>query len=472
MSVDLALDADRPTGIRAGRTAFGHPFGLTVLVATEIWERFAYYGMRALLILYMTQQLLLPGHVEHLVFFAPLKTVFESLYGELSVQGVASQIYGLYTALVYFTPLLGGFIADRYLGQRRAVMLGATLMAAGEFVLFAAEPLFLPALLLIIAGNGFFKPNISTQIGNLYAPNDSRRDRAFSIFYVGINIGAATSPLICGTIGEVYGWNWGFLIAGIGMVIGLVVFTLSGKYLPPDSRKLAEIQAATPTQRAAPGASDTSAVMTLIIIALFSIAFWAAFEQKGNVFPLWVRDYTDRSFFGLFELKTTWFQSGNAMLIILLTPFVVRFWAKLAERGKEPTTVAKMTIGLGLASASYLVLALAAMAAGDGDGHGRASWLWCLAYLVPLTLGELCLSPIGLSLFSKVSPPKMVSMMMGVWFTGSFFGNYLVGAVGTLWEKMPKSEFWLIIAAIAGCACAGLALLYRPLQRVVHARTN
>ncbi|GIL37951.1 peptide MFS transporter [Roseiterribacter gracilis] len=467
MSADLAM-AEPPLGVRSTRSLFGHPIGLTVLVATEIWERFAYYGMRALLILYMTQQLLLAGHVESLVFFAPLKATFESMYGPLSVQATASQIYGLYTALVYFTPLIGGLIADRYLGQRRAVMLGAILMAAGEFMLFAAEPLFLPALLLIIAGNGFFKPNISTQIGNLYAPNDSRRDRAFSVFYVGINIGAAVSPLVCGTIGEVYGWNWGFLVAGIGMVAGLVIFTLSSKMLPPDSRKLAESRPVKNT----PGASDTSAILTLITVAFFVIFFWAAFEQKGNVFPLWVRDYTDRSFFGLFDLKTTWFQSGNAMMIIIFTPFVVRIWSKLEAAGKEPTTIAKMIIGLGLASLSYLVLALAALTTGDGDGHGKASWLWCLAYLFPLTIGELCLSPIGLSLFSKVSPAKMVSMMMGVWFTASFFGNYLVGAIGTLWEKMPKSEFWLIVAALAGAACLGLALLYRPLQRVVHARTN
>jgi POT family proton-dependent oligopeptide transporter len=472
MSADVAM-AEQALGIRSSRNLFGHPVGLTILVATEIWERFAYYGMRALLILYMTQQLLLAGHVENLVFFAPLKAMFEGMYGPLSVQATASQIYGLYTALVYFTPLIGGLIADRYLGQRRAVMLGALLMAAGEFILFAAEPLFLPALLLIIAGNGFFKPNISTQIGNLYAPNDSRRDRAFSIFYVGINIGAAISPLVCGTIGEVYGWNWGFLVAGIGMLIGLAVFMSSRRYLPPDSRKLAEQRAANAaTTKAAPNASDGSAILTLITVAFFTIFFWAAFEQKGNVFPLWVRDYTDRSFFGLFELKTTWFQSGNAMMIILFTPFVVRLWAKLEARGREPTTIAKMTIGLGLASLAYVMLALAALTTGDGDGHGKASWLWCLAYLFPLTIGELCLSPIGLSLFSKVSPPKMVSMMMGVWFTASFFGNYLVGAIGTLWEKMPKSEFWLVVAALAGASCIGLGLLYKPLQRVVQARTN
>jgi POT family proton-dependent oligopeptide transporter len=446
---------------------FGHPVGLTILVATEIWERFAYYGMRALLVLYMTQQLLLPGHRENLAFFGPLQRALEGSFGTLSVQALSSQVYGLYTALIYFTPFFGGLIADRWLGQRRAVILGALLMAAGEFLLFADETMFLPALLLIIFGNGFFKPNISTQIGSLYAPGDMRRDRAFSVFYVGINIGAALSPLVCGTIGEVYGWRYGFLAAGIGMLVGLVVFMTGRRHLPADG-KAALAAPATSTG----GSSDRSAILTLMCVAFFSLFFWAAFEQKGNVFILWVRDYTDRSFFGLFDLKVTWFQSGNAMLVILLTPWVVRQWGRLAARGTEPSTIAKMAIGCALGALAYLILAAAALTTGDGEGHGQASWLWCLAFLVPLTLGELCLSPIGLSLFSKVSPVRVVSMMMGVWFIGTFFGNYLAGFVGGYWLKMTKAEYWLLIAAIVGFAAVALALLYRPLQRVVHARTS
>jgi POT family proton-dependent oligopeptide transporter len=213
---------------------FGHPKGLTVLFATEMWERFSYYGMRALLVLYMVKHLLQPGQPETVIGYGPIKGALEFIFGPLGVQPLSSHIYGLYTAFVYLTPVIGGLIADRWLGQRRTVIIGAVLMAIGHFMM-AFEPLFLFALFTLILGNGAFKPNISTQVGGLYAPGDPRRDRAFSIFYVGINIGAFFSPLVCGSLGEAYGWHYGFAAAGIGMLIGTLIYVACWSTLPPDA---------------------------------------------------------------------------------------------------------------------------------------------------------------------------------------------------------------------------------------------
>ena len=208
-----------------------HPPGLALLFFTETWERFSFYGMRALLVLYMTEQLLTPENAHRVLGYGPLRSALESVFGSMSTQALSSQIYGLYTSLLYFTPLLGGLLADRMLGQYRAVTLGASLMAVGHF-LMASDHLFLVALLCIIVGNGFFKPNVSTQVGKLYSRTDTRRDSAFSIFYMGINLGATLAPVVCGTLGEIYGWHYGFFAAGVGMVVGLVIYTAGRRFLP------------------------------------------------------------------------------------------------------------------------------------------------------------------------------------------------------------------------------------------------
>ncbi|HTY25082.1 MAG TPA: peptide MFS transporter, partial [Desulfomonilaceae bacterium] len=252
------------------QTFFGHPKGLAVLFLTEMWERFSYYGMRALLVYYMIKQLMF-------------------------TQGQASQIYGLYTGLVYLTPLFGGLLADRVLGQRRTVILGGVLMAIGHF-LMAFQFLFFPALVFLILGNGAFKPNISTQVGNLYSAGDPRRDRAFSIFYVGINLGAFFSPLICGTLGEVYGWHYGFGAAGVGMVIGLSVYLFGQSWLAPDN--LMKSGAALKKAPLPLAAQEKSRIWGLMAICLVSVAFWAAYEQQGNTIALWADTYTDRNVFG------------------------------------------------------------------------------------------------------------------------------------------------------------------------------
>src|SRR3979411_1273791 len=308
-SAEKARDMPRP------RDLFGHPRGLTFLFATEMWERFSYYGMRALLVLYMVKYLLHPGHAENVIGLGVLKSALESISGPLDMQPFSSQIYGLYTGLVYLTPLFGGILADRVLGQHRTILLGATLMAIGHFMM-AFEPLFLFALTLLILGNGAFKPNMSAQVGGLYAPGDRRRDRAYSIFYVGINLGAFLAPLVCGTLGEELGWHYGFTAAGVGMTIALVIYLCAMRSLPPDELHKAmdlglEKQ---PLDR-----SERHGILALIALFVPTTLFWATYEQQGHTIALWADDHTNRYIDLLFwhgEIPITWFQAFNPLLII------------------------------------------------------------------------------------------------------------------------------------------------------------
>jgi proton-dependent oligopeptide transporter, POT family len=440
---DSALDVYRRNGIRMkegfGRELFGHPTGLVVLFLTEMWERFSYYGMRSLLVYYMIKQLMF-------------------------TQARASEIYGIYTGLVYLTPLFGGWLADRVVGQRKAVIGGAILMAVGHF-LMAFESLFFPALFFLILGNGAFKPNISTQVGSLYKPGDPRRDRAFSIFYMGINLGAFLSPLVCGTLGELYGWHYGFGAAGVGMLIGLSIYLIGGRRLAPDI--LAERKAAGKKVDSPLTEVESKRVWSLIAVCLISIAFWAAYEQQGNTLAIWADSYTDRKILG-WEFPASWFQSMNPALILFGTPLLTTLWTWQSKRGVEPSAITKMAIGCFLLSLSFLVMVPAAILhAGTGE---PTSVLWLFAFSVLITAGELYLSPVGLSLVTKVSPARIVSMMMGVWFLSSFIGNYGAGFLGQYWGTMPKTAFFAMIAAIA--LVAGLAILsiLKPLKRGMEHR--
>ncbi len=394
---------------------FGHPRGLTFLFATEMWERFSYYGMRALLVLYMVKLLLLPGHAENVIGLTALKSLFESMFGPLGVQPFSSHVYGLYTGLVYLTPVFGGMLADRLLGQHRTILLGAAMMAVGHFMM-AFEPLFLLALTMLILGNGAFKPNMSAQVGGLYAPGDQRRDRAYSIFYVGINLGAFLAPLVCGTLGEELGWHYGFTAAGIGMTIALAIYLYAMPGLPPDELHKARVAGMEnkPLDR-----SEWRGILALLALFVPTTLFWATYEQQGNTIVLWADDYTDRAINLVLwkgEIPITWFQAFNPFLIFAFTPFVVGLWTWQAKRGNEPSTVIKMAIGcFGVTLANLIMVAAAWQAAGD-----EASWLWLLGYFVVITIGELYLSPIGLSLVSKVAPARMVSMLMGLWLATSF----------------------------------------------------
>ncbi len=422
--------------VNAGTTrSWKHPPGLYLLFFTEMWERFSYYGMRSLLVYYM---------IKHLQF----------------TQERSSQIYGLYTGFVYFTPLFGGMLADRLLGQRRTVILGGVLMAIGHF-LMAVESLFFPALVFLILGNGAFKPNISTQVGALYAPGDHRRDRAFSVFYMGINLGAFFSPLVCGTLGERIGYHWGFAAAGVGMVIGLLVYLRGQKHLAPDlimRKKESGQQPAEPMTR-----EDWLKIGAIFVMMALSIVFWSVYEQQGNTMALWADANTDRIIFG-WEMPASWFQSFNPLMIFFFVPLLNMLWSWQDRRGKEPSSIAKMGIGCILLAAAFLVLIPPAR---ELAVHPRANLWWLAACTFVLTLGEIYLSPIGLSLVTKVAPARIVSMMMGVWFLSSFFGNYLSGYLGTFWGKMPREQFFLLMFVLSFAAGLAFFALLKPLKRAV-----
>jgi POT family proton-dependent oligopeptide transporter len=359
-------------------------------------------------------------------------------------------------------PVVGGLIADRWLGQRRTVILGGVLMAIGHF-LMAFEPLFLIALTTLILGNGAFKPNMSAQVGGLYAPGDPRRDRAYSIFYVGINLGAFLAPLVCGTLGEEVGWHYGFTAAGVGMTIALVVYLFAMRTLPPDELQRARTDG---TERMPLDRQEWRGIFALLLLFVPTTFFWATYEQSGNTIALWADDYTDRHIDLIVwkgEIPVTWFQAFNPFMIFAFTPLVIALWAWQERRGREPSTITKMALGcLCVALANLIMFGAAWTAAGDS-----ASWVWLLGYFVVLTLGELYLSPIGLSLVSKVSPARVVSMMMGVWLATSFFGNFLAGWLGSFWSSMDKPHFFLMIAGIAAAASLVIWAFNRPLKGIV-----
>jgi proton-dependent oligopeptide transporter, POT family len=447
----------------AANDLFGHPRGLTFLFATEMWERFSYYGMRALLVLYMVKMLLLPGHAENVIGLGALRSLYESMFGPLGVQPFSSHIYGLYTGLVYLTPVFGGMLADRVLGQHRTILLGAAMMAVGHFMM-AFEPLFLLALTMLILGNGAFKPNMSAQVGGLYAPGDQRRDRAYSIFYVGINLGAFLAPLVCGTLGEELGWHYGFTAAGIGMTIALAIYLYAMPGLPPDELHKAM---AAGIENKSLDRNEWRGILALIALFVPTTLFWATYEQQGNTIVLWADDHTDRAINLILwrgEIPITWFQAFNPFMIFAFTPLVIALWTWQAKRGKEPSTVTKMSIGcFGVTLANLIMVAAAWRATGD-----EASWLWLLGYFFVITIGELYLSPIGLSLVSKVAPARMVSMLMGLWLATSFTGNFMAGWLGSFWSGMDKTTFFLMIAGIALIAGAVILAFDRPLRNVIR----
>jgi POT family proton-dependent oligopeptide transporter len=442
------------------RTIFGQPAGLFVLFFTEMWERFSYYGMRALLVLYMTDYLIKGAQSGTYVFgFGALQSGLTSVFGPMGTQALASQIYGLYTGFVYFTPFFGGILADRVLGQRKTVVIGGVLMAIGHF-LMAFEHLFFIALLFLILGNGCFKPNISTQVGNLYPPGDSRRDGAFTIFYMGINLGAFFSPLVCGTLGQVYGWHYGFAAAGVGMVIGLIVYLAGQKYLATDhlTQKLA-----THTQLESLTQKEWKAIAALIVLCALNIVFWGVYEQQGNTIQLFADQNTDWHIFG-WEMPSTWFQSVNPAFIFLFAPLFNTLWARQASRGKEPSSVSKMAMGSAIVGLSFLVLVFVSSGL---EISQKISFLWLVGCSMIYTIGELYLSPIGLSLVTKVAPARLVSMLMGMWFLSSFFGNYLSGYLGTYYEKMPKDHFFMMLAALGVVTGLAIFSLQKPLKNAI-----
>ncbi len=423
----------------------GHPKGLYMLFMVEMWERFNYYGMRALLSLFM---------ISTVIGFS---------------KATSSKIYGMFTALVYLTPVLGGYLADRYIGKRHSITIGALLMAAGQFTLASYEiinPIIAlgTGLTLIIVGNGFFKPNISSIVGELYEPNDPRRDGGFTIFYMGINVGAFFAPFVCGFLGEptnplnaleAYKWKYGFMAAGVGMLIGLVWYLVSqNKYLGhiglhPVSKNSADND---PEERAKAQAANKpltqeewDKIKAILTFTFFAVFFFAFFEQAGTSLNFFAKEATNLTpvlpFIGPITLKASYFQAVNPIFVVLFAPIFARMWVKMGD--KNPSIPAKFGWGLFLQGLAFAVIAVGAAVY---QSSGPVSALWLVFMYMFCTMGELCLSPVGLSMVTKLAPLKFMSLFMGIWLTASFFGNLLAGWLASHYESWSLTTLFSVPA--------------------------
>ena len=420
------------SAMNAQPTWFGHPRGLTILFLTNMWEQFSYYGMRALLVYFMTKELL----------FA---------------QAQASFIYGAYTAAAYFTPILGGVLADRWLGKRRAIIIGASVMAAGHFMM-AFDAFFYVALATIALGNGLFLPSLPSQVGDLYARGDARRGWAFNVYYVGVNIGGFLAPLICGTVGELYGWHYGFGLAGIGMLLGLVVYVAGQRYLPPETTNKAQ-PAPDAAHDDAPRGLGRETVMVLVGIGLAVTVFRSAYEQVGNTVALWADSGVDRTV-GDWTIPMTWFQSLNPLFVMLLTPPLLAYWHRRAAAGVDQAPLRRMACGALIVAGAYLLLAMVGWSAGGA----ATGWIWLALFFLVLTIGELFILPTGLGLFARLAPRHLGSTTVAAWFLVTFAGSLSAGLVGGLWSRFEPGAFFALLAALAAIAAGLLWRLNSPMQ--------
>jgi proton-dependent oligopeptide transporter, POT family len=453
----------------------GHPKGLQVLFYTEMWERFSYYGMRAILVLYMTKAL-----------------GFDVAR--------ASGIYGNFTGMAYLMPLAGGYIADRWWGNRRSILVGAMIMALGQFLMFlgasnyanaaVALPLLWAGLGVIVCGTGLFKANISSMVGSLYAADDRRKDSAFTIFYMGINIGAFLAPLVAGGLGDTghpSDFRWGFLAAAIGMTAATIIFQVfkdrhvvdaEGRPLGlPRAQRIAAHGDAghdTPLNR-----QDWERVAVIFILSFFVIFFWMAFEQAGASLTVFADRQTERGLFG-WTVPASWFQSVNAVAIVLFAPVFAWLWQKLGARKLDPSTPVKMSLGFVFLGLGYLVIAFGVKGVG---ADVKVSMMWLVGLYLLHTFGELCLSPIGLSAVSRLSPPRFASLMMGVWYLASAAANKMAGVLSGFYPESGKPtpvllgykvtglhEFFVIFVAMSAVAGVILFLLARPISKWSHGR--
>lgn len=435
---------------------FGHPRGLFLLFGTELWERFSYYAMRAILVLYLTD------------------TTMNGGLGWSTKD--ALDLYGIYTGLVYITPLIGGYLADNYLGQRRSILLGGALMAIGQFTLaLPADALglgslhtFYLGLALLISGNGLFKPNISTMVGDLYNEGDNRRDGAFTIFYMGINLGALLAGVVSGSVTNSFGWKAGFVAAGIGMLMSLVMqISFAQSWLgdigrePAAKRALANQKS---TKKQPLTKEEVDRIKVILVMSLFTIVFWAGFEQAGGLMNIYTQQYTDRMI-GSFEVPAAWFQSLNPFFIITLAPVLAILWVKLGKR--EPNSPVKFAMAMFFLALGFLCMVGAVLEQG-GDTTVKTSMLWLVGAFFFHTLGELCLSPIGLSLVTKLAPLRLASLMMGAWFGCNAIANYVAGYVGSHVGELGAMAIFSGIAASATVSGLILLLFSNTLVRWMH----
>lgn len=426
---------------------FGHPVGLYILFFTEMWERFSYYGMRAIFVLYLTA-----------------KTVDENA-GLGWSSGEALALYGWYTMLVYVASIPGGWIADKFLGQKKSVLVGGVLLVAGHSILAVEEMwAWYSGLGLIIAGVGMLKPNISTMVGGLYKQGDIRRDKGFTIFYIGINVGAFLSSLIVGYVGEVHGWHYGFGLAGIGMALGLLQYLLGQKYLAGVGNFLGTSENAEDKEAMNKPLTkiEKDRIVVLLISFLLVIVFWGAFEQAGGLMNLYAKEKTNRMLMG-WEVPASWFQSLNAMFIIFLGTTIALYWANRKLKGKISSSLFKMILGLIIMGTGFFFMTAASM---EFNSNGSSAMYWLvLAYLFH-TIGELCISPVALSFITKLAPVKYGALMMGVYFAMTGFGNKLAGLLGESAENL--GEFTIFTGIAIFCVIFGLlVMLFRKKLEVL-----
>ncbi len=438
-------------------TFLGHPKGLFYLAFTEAWEQFSYYGMTALLVLYMVNQMLLPGHVENITGFKEFRSAMESLVGQQSPQALASRIFGLYSGFVYFTPMLGGLIADCWIGQRYAVVIGALLMTAGHIAM-AFEQSFLLALLLLVTGSGFLKGNISAQVGALYKREDeARRTRAFTIFSTAINIGAVLGPLVCGLLAQVYGWHYGFGVAALFMLAGLATYLYGYRHLPARS------VSANP-QNGKLTAGDWRTTVGLLAVIGITIFQSVGQYQIFNVFPVWVQQHVARQV-GAYTIPVPWFASIESLTSIIAAPLLFLLWSWRASRRREQHDLSKVGIGAAICAASNLILVAAIFFTAGTAVHP----VWPMLYCVGMGVAFLYYWPTLLALVSCAAPAKVNSTMMGIAYMSLFVSNNLIGWIGGFYERMSPAEFWSMHAGIAVVGGLAVLVLGRWLGRVLGA---
>ncbi|MEO6114496.1 MAG: peptide MFS transporter [Sphingomicrobium sp.] len=436
---------------------FGQPRGVYYLAFTEAWERFSYYGMTALVVLYMTQHLLLPGQIGEVAGMAQYRAALESLFGPLSTQALASQTFGYYSGLVYFTPMIGGWLADRWLGAKRAVIAGAVLMSAGHFAM-AFEQSFLVALLLLILGSGLLKGNISAQVGHLYpAGEESQRTRGYAIFSMGINVGAVAGPLVCGLLAQLYGWHIGFGVAGVLMLVAMVTYLAGQRHLP-DGRPARQDKESLPPL----SAGERRRILLLVVVMAITVFHSIAYYQLFNVGLIWIEAHASLAT-PLGAIPTPWFNSIDAFFSVIAVPPLIALWRWQAARRREPGDIAKIGIGAGIMAGAALLMALAGWLAGDG----RTSALLPFTAFAISGIAFLFYWPTLLALVSRAAPAKVNATMMGVAFLSLFVSNSLMGQVGGLYEGMTPAQFWLLDAAIAALGALIVLVFGRPLTRAL-----
>ncbi len=428
---------------------FGHPKGLYVLFFTEMWERFSYYGMRALFTLFLVAE----------------TTSSNAGFGWTNEEALA--LYGWYTMLVYMSSIPGGWLADRVLGQKKTVMLGGALLCIGHSVLaLNSEITFYIGCLFIILGVGGLKPNISSMVGGLYKPKDERRDLGFYIFYMGINIGGFLAPILCGYVGEQISWHYGFGLAAIGMFLGQIVYIWGQKYLKNVGNLITKENAADRELLEKPLSTiEKDRVKVLLISFLLIILFWAAFEQAGGLMNLYASQKTDRNFFGLFEIPASVFQSVNSFFIITLATAVGAFWLRWRKKGKEASSIFKIAVGLIIMALGFGFMT-AASAQFEANGSSAMYWL-ILAYLFH-TIGELCASPVSLSFITKLAPLKYASIIMGLYWAATGLGNKVAGLIGEYSQSLGEFETFLSVTIIWSLIGVLVIVLLKPLKRLTH----